>query len=196
MVMRRLLVFAAAGILLIPVTLLREMDDPDHPPARQFADRMEAAFGSVDDGAAEAASFTVEEDGFAGAVINVDIGEREADHNLLVGEHSGDCCVLRWVRFEVPFVARLLPRYECEPGSPAMSFDGARFEARAVNLFSDRPLNWREVLPARVSLAPWFFPAMVVLLFLMLHQAVSLSLVFLRGVPRRAVEVERVEWTD
>ncbi|MCB2224899.1 MAG: hypothetical protein KQH83_12085 [Actinobacteria bacterium] len=188
-VARHLLLIAVASALLVPVTLGREVDNPDYPPARAFADEMEAAYRAVDAGADIA---SVDGD-VAGGTFTVDRGGVVADYHVLTGSHDGDCYVLRWVRFEVPFVARLLPRYECVPGQPALSFSPSGFEAIAVNLQSSGPLNWEGVLPPTVALAPWFFPAMLVLLVLILQQLVAISMRFLKPEPVVKVPVERVE---
>jgi len=174
-------VAALAGLLLIPVMTGREVDNPDYPPARDLADRMEAAYREVDEGTAEVGSFTVEADGFEGAV------------NVLAGSHGADCYVIRWIRFEVPFVARLLPRYECVPGQPALNFSPSGFEAIAVNLFSSGSLEWQPVLPDPISLAPWFLPAVLFLLVLGLQQLVALSVLYLKTDSPRRMHVERVE---
>jgi len=186
-------VAALAGLLLIPVMTGREVDNPDYPPARDLADRMEAAYREVDEGTAEVGSFTVEADGFEGAVLEVDRGGVVADYNVLAGSHGADCYVIRWIRFEVPFVARLLPRYECVPGQPALNFSPSGFEAIAVNLFSSGSLEWQPVLPDPISLAPWFLPAVLFLLVLGLQQLVALSVLYLKTDSPRRMHVERVE---
>jgi hypothetical protein len=184
---------AAAGLLLIPATVWREVPNDAFPPAREYADGMEAAYRAVDTGAADIGSFSAAEDGFTGDVRTIDRGGVTADYRLLIGEQAGDCYLIRWVRFEVPFVARLLPRYECAPGDPAYSFSPSGFEAIAVNITSRPPLNWEPVLPPEVALVWWFFPAMILLLGTIIQQAVSLSMVFLRDPGGGAVGVERVE---
>jgi len=186
-------VAALAGLLLVPVLTGREVRNPDYPPARDLADRMEAAYREVDEGTTEVGSFTVEADGFQGAVFEVDRGGVVADYNVLAGSHGGDCYVIRWIRFEVPFVARLLPRYECVPGQPALNFSPSGFEEIAVNLFSSGPLEWQPVLPEPISLAPWLLPAVLFLLVLVLQQLVALSMLFLKPAPARRVQVERIE---
>jgi hypothetical protein len=190
---RHMLILAVACLLLAPVLLLREGSNPDFSPAREFADRMEQAYRDVDSGAVDIASFSMESHGFEGAVFEVDRGGVVSDYRVLTGEHKGDCYVVRWVLGEVPFVARLLSRYPCVPGDPALSFDPARFEAIAINIDADGPLEWVPVLPEEVALAKWFFPVAFVLLFVVLQQLVSLSLLAIRGVPVRSVEVARVE---
>ena len=184
-----------AGLLLIPVMTTREIDNSSYPPARAFADRMEAAYREVDEGTAGIDSFDAEIDGFEGAVFEVDRGGVVADYNVLAGDHRGDCYVIRWVRFEVPFVARLLPRYECTPGQPALNFSPSGYEEIAVNLFTSHRLEWQPVLPDPISLAPWFFPAVLVLLVVVLQQLVALSVLYLKpGTPLR-VTVERIDST-
>lgn len=183
-----------AGLLLIPTMGYREVDNDDFPPARAFADGMEEAYGDVDAGVADIAQYTVEEDGFGGGVFRVVRGGVENDYLLLVGDYRGDCYVIRWVRSKVPFVARLLPRYDCEPGQPALNFAPSGFEAIAINLSAGKPLNWEPVLPDQIRLAPWFFPAVFVVMLVVMQQMISLSLVFIRrGVFRKAVPVERVD---
>ena len=185
---------ALAGLLLIPAMSGREVDNADFPPAREFADRMEQAYRDVDAGEADIAQYTVEDDGFGGGVFRVVRGGVENDYNVLVGDHRGDCYVIRWVRLKVPFVARLLPRHDCEPGQPALNFAPSGFEAIAINLSAGSPLNWEPVLPDQIRLAPWFFPAVLVLLLVMMQQMISLSLVFIRrGVLRERVPVERID---
>lgn len=191
--LRRIALAGAAGLLLLPVTLWREVPNDAYPPARAFADRMEDAYRRVDAGDAGITSFTAAEHGFVGTVETLERGGVEADYRLLIGEHDGDCYLIRWVRFEVPFVARLLSRYECAPAPAAFSFAPSGFEAIAVNLSSGQPLNWVPVLPPEVNLAGWFFPAAIALMVVIIQQLVSLSLVFLRGVAPRPVAVERVE---
>jgi len=190
---KRIVVAALAGLLLIPVLTGREVNNPDYPLARDLADRMEAAYRGVDEGMAEVGSFTFEADGFQGAVFEVDRGGVVADYNVLAGSHGGDCYVVRWIRFEVPFVARLLPRYECVPGQPALNFSQSGFEAIAVNLSSSGPLEWQPVLPDPISLAPWFLPAVILLLVLILQQLVALSMLYLKRDPPRRIHVERIE---
>jgi len=183
-----------AGLLLIPVMSGREVPNDDFPPARAFADGMEQAYRDVDAGEADISQYTVEGDGFGGDVFRVVRGGVENDYRVLVGDHRGDCYVIRWVRFEIPFVARLLPRYDCEPGQPALNFSPAGFEAIAINLSAGQPLNWEPVLPDQIRLAPWFFPAVLVLMLVVMQQMISLSLVFIRrGVVRQRVTVERVD---
>jgi hypothetical protein len=192
-VLLRVSLIAAAGLLLIPVMVWREIPNDAYPPAREFADRMEAAYRDVDAGRVDIGSFTVDEDGFVGDLRTLDRGGVVADYRLLIGEHDGDCYLIRWVRFEVPFVARLLPRYECAPGSPPYNPSPSAYEAIAVNLTNQPPLNWVPVLPDEQALAGWFFPAVIVLLAGIIQQLVSLSLVFLKGPRPRPVRVERVE---
>jgi hypothetical protein len=189
----RLALVAASLLLLVPVVVLREKANPEYQPARAFADRMEEAYRRVDAGIAEATGFTVDEHGFTGAIMASIRGGVEAEYRLLIGAHRGDCYLIRWVRFEVPFVARLLPRYECEPGPSAMSFAPSGFEAIAVNLYSGQPLVWGAVLPSPVVLRTWFFPAALILLGIAVWVLVGISLVALRGVPIMKVPVERVE---
>ncbi len=190
---QRITVVALAGLLLIPTLTEREVDNPAFPPARAFADRMEAAYRAVDAGSADIGSFTVESDGFEGAVFEVSRGGAVADYNVLVGSQGGDCYLIRWVRFEVPFVARLLSRYECVPGQPALNFSPSGYEAIAVNLSTTGALEWQPVIPDPVHLATWFFPAVMVLLVLLLQQTVSLSMLFLKPAAAQRVTVERVE---
>lgn len=183
----------AALLILVPVVGGREIDNPDYPGARDLADRMEAAYRAVDAGDADLGSFTLEADGFTGGVFEVDRGGVVNDYNVLAGSHLGDCYVLRWVRFEVPFVGRLLPRFECEPGRPALNFSPSAWEAIAPNVTSRGGLEWFPVIPDPLRLAPWFFPLVLVLSVLVLQQSISLSMVFLRREPGRKVRVERVE---
>jgi hypothetical protein len=190
---RHTAILAGAAALLIPVLLLREVPNPDFAPARDFADRMEEAYRNVDGGSAAIDSFSIEADGYRGNVFEIDRGGVTADYRVLVGEYDGDCYVIRWVQDEVPFVARMLPRYPCEPGDPALSFVPSAFEEIAVNVSADGPLNWEPVLPAEVKLATWFFPATFALLLVVMQQLVSLSLLAIRGIPTRKVAVERVE---
>ena len=189
----RLAVVAASLLLLVPVVMLRENANPEYPDARAFADRMEESYRRVDAGIAEVTGFTVEEHGFTGAIMASSRGGVATEYRLLIGAHRGDCYLIRWVRFEVPFVARLLPRYECEPGPPAMSFAPSGYEAIAVNLYSGRPLVWDAVLPPPVVLRTWFFPAALVLLGIAVWVLVGISLVALRGAPTMKVPVERVD---
>ena len=157
---------------------------------------MEAAYRAVEEGVADVTDFSMAEDGVAGDVFEVDRGGTVANYNVLASTHGNQCYIIRWVRFEVPFVGRLLPRYSCEPGQPALNFHQSGWEAIAVNLFSNRPLEWQLVLPDPIELAPWFFPAALVLLVLLLQQSISLSMVFLKPTPIRKVDVERIDPTE
>ena len=150
--------------LLIPVTTWREVDNPAYPEAREMADSMEEAYREVDDGLVDIASFTQETDGFSGGTFRLSRSGVESDYNVLAGDHKGDCYVIRWVRFEVPFVARLLPRFECEPGGATLNFSPTAFEEIAINLTSTHALEWQPVIPEPISLALWFFPAVLTLL--------------------------------
>lgn len=192
-VLRHLLVLMVVVAVAVPAVLLREVSNPDYGPARGFADRMEAAYRSIDSGETVIGDYSVEVHGFEGGVFEVDRGGVVADYLVLTGAYREDCYVLRWVRGEVPFVARLLPGYPCVPGDRTLSFNPAGFEAIAVNLSSEAPLRWEPVLPPEVKLATWFLPAALVLLFVVMQQLVGLSLVFIRGVPTAAVRVERIE---
>jgi len=183
-----------AGLLLIPSMAGREIDNSAFPPARAFVDRMEQAYRDIDAGEADIASFTVEDDGFTGEVFRLVRGGVESNYRLLAGDHRGDCYMIRWVRFEVPFVARLLPRYDCEPGRPALSFSPSGFEAIAINLSAAGPLNWVPVIPDPIRLAPWFFPVVFLLMLILMQQMISVSLLFIRrGVPGERVPVERID---
>ena len=188
--MNRIAVVAVAALLLVPVVSGREVANPDHPPARAFADQMEAAYRAVDDGTPIE---SVTGEGISGAVLTVDRGGVSSDYNVLAGTHQGDCYVIRWVRFEVPFVAKLLPRFECAPGAATVNFSPSAFEVIAVNLSSTGPLNWDPVVPPEVDLAPWFFPLTILLAALIFHQLVGLSLAYLRPPAASAVEVERID---
>jgi hypothetical protein len=190
-----LAVIVAALAALIPVVSGREVDNPDYPGARALADRMEAAYRAVDAGTADIGSFTVEDDGFSGGVFEVDRAGVVNDYFVLAGSHLGDCFVLRWVRFEVPFVGRLLPRFDCVPSRPMLNFSPSAWEAIAPNVTSRSGLEWYPVVPDPLRLAPWFFPLTLVLGGLALQQAISLSVVHLRGGVLRKVPVERVEGT-
>ncbi|MBU1865267.1 MAG: hypothetical protein KKE89_02535 [Actinobacteria bacterium] len=194
-VVQRIVVVALAGVLLIPVLTKREVDNPAYPPARALADRMEAAYRAVDGGMADIESFDAAADGFSGAVFEVSRAGVTADYNVLAGRNESDCYLIRWVRFEVPFVARLLPRYECVPGQPMLNFSPSAYEAIAVNLATNRPLEWQPVLPDPIDLAPWFFPAMILLLVGLLQQMITLSMLYLKPTPPTPVTVQRVEPT-
>jgi hypothetical protein len=180
------------GLLLIPITSMREVDNPAYPAAREMADRMEAAYREVDPGTADIESFVTDKDGFAGGEFRLSRAGVEADYNVLAGQHDGDCYVLRWVRFEVPFVARLLPRLECEPGGSTLNFSPTAYEAIAVNLSTSDALQWDAVLPDPIKLASWFFPGFLILAAAGFHQLVGFSIAFLRPPPARALDVERV----
>jgi len=190
---RHTLILAAASLVLTPVMLFREVANPDYAPAREFADHLETAYLAINAGEAEIADFSLSSDGIQGGLFEVDRGGVVADYSVLIGEHEGDCYVLRWRQGRVPFVARLLPRHPCAPGDPALSFDPAGFEALGNNTNVDGPLDWGRVLPQEVQTATWVIPAVIALLYIVLQQIISLSLVLIRGVPARRVDVERID---
>jgi len=194
-VVRHTLILAAASLVLMPVLLFREVANPAYGPARTFADHIEGAYRAVNAGEAEVTDFSLISDGFEGGVFTIDRGGVVADYQVLTGEHEGDCYVVRWRQGRVPFVARLLPRYPCALGEPALSFNPAEFEALAHNTSGNSPLDWDPVLPPQIKIATWVWPAAIALFYVVLQQLVSLSLVFIRGVPRRPMNVERIVQT-
>jgi hypothetical protein len=192
-VVRHTLILVGAFLVLTPVLVFREVANPAHAPAREFADHLETAYRAINAGEAEITDFSLGSDGIQGGLFEVDRGGVVADYSVLTGEHEGDCYVVRWRQGRVPFVARLLPRHPCAPGDPALSFDPAGFEALGHNTNLDGPLEWGRVLPAEVQTATWVLPAVIALLYVVLQQTVSLSLVSIRGVPARRVNVERID---
>jgi hypothetical protein len=194
-VARHTLVLTFAILVLTPVLIFRERANPDYAPARAFADHMEDAYRAINAGEASITDFSLSLDGFEGDAFVVDRGGVVADYQVLTGEHEGDCYLVRWRQGRVPFVARLLPRYPCAPGDPALSFDPATFEALASNTRADGPLDWVRVLPPEIELAPWILPAVIALLYIVLQRLVSMSLVAIRGSPARRVNVERIDTT-
>jgi hypothetical protein len=191
-----ILILAAASLLLAPVLIFREVANPAYEPARTFADRMEHAYRAVNAEEAEITDFAISKDGFEGGLFTIDRGGVVADYRLLVGVFEDDCYLVRWRQGRAPFVARLLPRYPCAAGDPALSFDPAGFEAVAINTSAEDPPSWEGVLPAQIQIATWVLPAVIALLYIVLRQLVSLSLVFIRGVPTRPVDVELIDNTD
>ena len=193
--MRHTLILAAAFLMLAPVLIFREVANPDYGPARDFADQIERAYRALNAGEAMITDFSIDSDGFEGGVFEIDRGGVVADYLVLTGEHEGDCYVVRWRRDNVPFVARLLPRHPCVPGDQTLSFNPADFEALGSNTSADGPLGWVRVLPPETQIATWVLPAVIVLIYIVLQQLVSLSLVFIRGIPPRPVSVERIDET-
>ncbi len=193
--LRHTLILAAAFLLLAPVLIFREVTNPDYGPARDFADQIERAYGALNAGEAAITDFSLEADGFEGGVFEIDRGGVVADYLVLTGEHEGDCYLVRWRQNNVPFVARLLPRYPCIPGDQTLSFNPAEFEALGSNTSADGPLGWARVLPPETQIATWVLPAVIVLIYIMLQQLVSLSLVLIRGIPPRRVNVEQINET-
>ncbi len=192
---RHTTILVAAFLVLTPVLLLREIDNPNYEPAREFADQIESAYRAISANEIEIADLSLDSDGFEGGVFTIDRGGIVADYLVLTGEHEGDCYVVRWQQGRVPFVGRLLPRDPCVPGDPALSFNPADFEALANNTSADGPLDWSRVLPPQTRLGAWVLPAVIALLYVALQQLVSLSLIPIRGVPRRPLEVERFDET-
>ncbi len=190
---RHTLILVGASLVLMPVLIFREVANPDYAPAREFADHLETAYRAINAEEAEITDFSLSSDGIQGGLFEVDRGGVVADYSVLTGEHEGDCYVIRWRQGRVPFVARLLPRHPCAPGDPALSFDPAGFEALGNNTDLDGPLDWGRVLPPEVQTATWALPAAIALLYIVLQQTVSLSLVSIRGVPTRRVNVERID---
>ena len=190
---------AHLGVILMAVVALalvietREVDNPSYPGARDLADRMEIAYRAVDAGEAAIGSFTLEGDGLSGGEFEVDVTGVVNDYNVLVGPYEDDCYVMRWVRFEVPFVGRLLPRFECVPGGATLNFSSTAWEAIAPNVTSSGGLEWFPVIPDPVRLAPWFFPGALVLLTLILQQSISISIIYLQAGPLQKVPMERIE---
>lgn len=194
-VVRHALIFTAASLMLASTQLFRQIANPEYSPARAFADRIEEAYRAIDAGEAEITDFSLDSDGFEGRVYEVDQDDPATASLVMTGQHEGDCYVVRWRRGRVPFVARLLFHHECIPEGQARTSNPAAFEAIAINISADGPLSWDSVLPPETRPATWFLPAVIVLLFTMLQQLVSLSLVFLSGASKGHTNVERVDET-
>jgi hypothetical protein len=189
-------VFILSGLLLTAVLSWRETDNPNFPAARAFVDRMEEAYRSIEAGAADPGHYTPATDGFGGATTQIEIGGRAIEYVVIAGRHEADCYLMRWEAGRIPFIALLRPDLPCDAARAPVVFAPSDYDAVGVTTGSAENLDWTGVLPDEVVLFRWFFPATFVLLFVVLQQLVSLSIVAIRGVPMRTVPVERIEQAD
>lgn len=159
---RNLAVIAVTTVAAIAIGTFADVANPDYPPARSLADRLDAAWRAIDAGAAPDDAAAAE--GLRAHILDSPRGQQTI---LTHPEPASDgrCYALTFGTGVVTVAGTLrAPAPGCTPTPPVL------FEVRGT---------WSEVLPSPRTTPAWFVPVLTVLFAVALYAVTDIVLTLL-----------------
>lgn len=170
-----LLVVAALGV----AWTLREIPNPDLPPARVLAADMEAVYRQQRAGEVPIGTSVIDvADGIAAVMVARPAGDRW----VLTGTAGHDCYAMWWDEAGERRVRTVPSDLECTPSAWLTAPHPSAFERIGPAVDEDAAAAaWDAILPEPYVLRPWYLPAVVVLAGLGLSAVVRITIALLTG---------------
>ncbi|HSK23489.1 MAG TPA: hypothetical protein VK906_09950 [Egicoccus sp.] len=180
----RSLLFNAVVLLLVVVALgaawtLREIPNPDLPPARALAADMETVYRAQRAGDLQIGTSVSDVADGIGAVA---VARPAGDRWVLTGTAGHDCYAMWWGEAGERRVRTVPSDLECAPSGWLTESHPNAFERIGRAVDEDAPeAAWDEVMPEPFVLRTWYLPAFIVLAGLGLSALVRITIALLTG---------------
>lgn len=173
-----------AGLTAIALILaVRTTTNPVHAPSAGFVAGMQQAHQSIAEGRTVPGDYSVDENGFTGAVVARP--GPETPYDVLMGEYAGRCYVMFWQPGFLPQGGVLDSSLECVPSTAIF---GIANSYEAVSPAADRHLPglvgedivWESLLPPERHIRWWVVPAVIAGFFVVIRAGTNLAAVAIR----------------